>query len=138
MPGPYTSFVMAYAFGDVNPYIGVPNHPEPFKFGLLIAGAGIPTIWGADLACGTVGVAYSEQLYAAGGTTPYTWSISSGALPTGTSINSSTGLISGTPTVAGTYNFTVKIVDAVGNINTNSFQIIINAPSTSGNFAFTS
>ena len=48
-----------------------------------------------------------------GGTTPYTYAISAGALPNGLTLNTTTGAITGTPTVAGnTYSFTVKVFDA--------------------------
>jgi hypothetical protein len=46
---------------------------------------------------GQVGVWYSCQLVGSGGAPPYTWSIGSGFLPEGLSLNSSTGLISGVP-----------------------------------------
>jgi hypothetical protein len=52
----------------------------------------------ASLPQAQVGVAYSTTLVATGGTTPYAWSILSGALPAGLSLNASTGVISGTPT----------------------------------------
>ena len=55
------------------------------------------TISTTSLPNGQVGVAYSATLTATGGTTPYAWSITSGVLPTGLSLNASTGLISGTP-----------------------------------------
>jgi hypothetical protein len=60
----------------------------------------------------TVGVGYAAQeaVAATGGTTPYTWSAS--GLPSGLSINSSNGAIFGTPTAAGTFNFTVTVRDA--------------------------
>jgi hypothetical protein len=54
---------------------------------------------------------YSVQLAATGGTIPYTWSISTGALPAGLSLSSS-GLISGTPTVSGSFSFTAQVVDS--------------------------
>jgi uncharacterized repeat protein (TIGR01451 family) len=61
---------------------------------------------------GTVGVAYTDTFTAANGTTPYTFSISSGTLPAGLTLTASTGVVSGTPTTAGTSSFTVKVTDA--------------------------
>ena len=63
---------------------------------------------------GQVGIAYSSALVASGGTPPYTFSIISGALPAGLSLNTSTGAITGTPTTAGTFNFTAQVVDSTG------------------------
>ncbi len=65
----------------------------------------------ATLPDATVGGAYSQTLAASGGTTPYTWSRSSGTLPTGLTLGSS-GIISGTPTATGTFSFTVKVTDS--------------------------
>src|SRR5258705_13577520 len=59
---------------------------------------------------GTVGVAYSGKVTAKDGNPPYTFSIDSGALPGGLSIGSS-GTISGTPTLAGSFTFSVKATD---------------------------
>jgi hypothetical protein len=56
---------------------------------------------------------YSQTLSATGGIPPYNWSISSGALPNGLTINSSTGEISGIPTTPGTFSFTVQATDAI-------------------------
>jgi hypothetical protein len=60
---------------------------------------------------GTVGVAYSATLSASGGTPPYTWSLASGSLPVGLTLDTTTGGLNGTPTVAGTSNFTVQVTD---------------------------
>jgi hypothetical protein len=59
----------------------------------------------------TVGSAYSTQLLAQGGTPPIVWSVISGSLPNGLSLNGSTGVISGTPTTTGTSNFEVQALD---------------------------
>jgi hypothetical protein len=56
-------------------------------------------------------VAYSAKLAAKGGKVPYTWSIASGALPTGLRLNHSTGVIAGRATKLGSFTFTIKVVD---------------------------
>ncbi|MCA1326899.1 putative Ig domain-containing protein [Herbaspirillum sp. alder98] len=58
-----------------------------------------------------VGISYSQQLSTSGGVTPYTYVVSTGTLPSGLSL-SSTGLITGIPTAAGPYNFSVTSTDA--------------------------
>ena len=74
---------------------------------------------------GVVGTPYSVTLTAAGGTTPYTWSISAGSLPAGLTLNTSTGVVSGTPTAAGTSSFTAKVTDAKGKNATFATSITI-------------
>src|SRR5205085_12159591 len=61
-----------------------------------------------------------SALVASGGVGPYTYSIVSGNLPGGLTLNPATGAITGTPTTAGSFNFTAKVVDASGNAATNS------------------
>lgn len=63
----------------------------------------------SSLGAATAGGAYSATLAATGGVPPYTWSLAGGTLPTGLTL-STAGVISGTPTVVGTSNFTVKVV----------------------------
>ena len=60
---------------------------------------------------GTYNAVYSQTLTASGGVTPYTFAITSGALPTGLAFSSS-GVLSGTPTAAGTFTFTVTGTDS--------------------------
>jgi hypothetical protein len=81
-----------------------------------------PTVTTTSLPNGTVGTAYSQTLTAAGAT-PITWSIDTGSLPGGLTL-STAGVISGTPTTANTFNFTVKATNATGS-GTKSLSIII-------------
>ena len=81
---------------------------------------------------GEVNVAYSDQLTVTGGTSPFTWSVGTGPLPPGLTLNASTGLLSGTPTTAGTYSFTVKVTDSSGLSDTEPATVtIIPGPSLS-------
>lgn len=68
------------------------------------------TITPATLATGTVGSAYSQTLSAAGGVSPYSaWTVTAGTLPAGLTLNSSTGVISGTPTASASPSTTVTV-----------------------------
>ena len=67
----------------------------------------------ATLAPAQVNTPYSLQLTATGGS-GLRWSVNSGALPAGLNLNSSTGLISGTPTAAGDSRFQIKVTDSSG------------------------
>ena len=78
-----------------------------------------------SLPSGTVGSNYSCRILGAGGTTPYTWSISSGSLPGGLSINSTTGFITGNPTASGPFNFTVHVADSASSTAEKSFSLYI-------------
>jgi hypothetical protein len=58
-----------------------------------------------------VGVKYSQQLTTAGGVAPYVWTIATGSLPEGVTLSSS-GLLSGTPKVSGSFSFTIEVTDS--------------------------
>jgi hypothetical protein len=70
------------------------------------------TITTSSLPNGVVGNPYSASVTAGGGNSPYTFSIASGSLPAGLALASGTGVISGTPSAAGTANFTVQVKDS--------------------------
>jgi large repetitive protein len=72
------------------------------------------TITSANFHAGEVAIAYSPvTLLASGGVPPYSWSIRVGALPTGLSA-AAAGTVSGTPSAAATYTFTVHVADTAG------------------------
>lgn len=76
---------------------------------------------------GTVGVAYVQNFKAAGGTTPYTWSITSGNAGNLT-MDSASGNLQGTPQAAGTFTFTVQVADRTGATASQSFSLTVNQP----------
>ncbi|WP_189644632.1 putative Ig domain-containing protein [Luteimonas gilva] len=75
----------------------------------------------------TVGVAYSQTFTGSGGTAPYTFQITAGALPAGLTL-SSTGALTGTATAGGTFNFTVEAKDANNFTGTRAYSITTNPP----------
>jgi hypothetical protein len=79
------------------------------------------------LSNGTLGVLYNQSVTAGGGAEPYTFSLSGGSLPGGLSL-SSAGVLSGTPTAAGTFNFTLKATAANGCEGTRLYAVSINTP----------
>jgi parallel beta-helix repeat protein len=81
---------------------------------------------------GVVGTNYSGTLTATGGTPPYSWSTTSGALPTGLQLNASSGQISGTPSAAGSASFTVQAKDASSDTASAGLSINIAPSGTSG------
>jgi len=80
---------------------------------------------GSGATNGKVGSAYSATLSVSGGKSPFTFSISSGSLPPGLTLNTATGLISGTPTTPGTYAFTAKVTDSNGSSDTATCSIAV-------------
>src|SRR5262245_11827339 len=95
--------------------------------GLTVA-AGPLTITTTALPAAAVNQAYSATLAASGGTPPYTWALASGTLPAGLTLTPSTGAITGTPTAAGTANFTVRVTAGAQNV-TKALSITVNAGS---------
>ena len=79
---------------------------------LVIVTTGPLAINPPSLPPATLNTAYSQTLTASEGVPPYTYAVTSGSLPSGLSLNSSTGVISGTPTTESTYNFTITATDS--------------------------
>lgn len=87
----------------------------------------IITVNPATLPNGTVGAAYNQIVTATGGTSPYTFNVSAGALPPGLALNGATGAITGSPTTPGTFNFSITATDANGCIGSRLYSMTIAA-----------
>jgi len=89
------------------------------------------------LPSGLVGTTYSTQLTTAGGIPPYTWSIATGALPPGLALDVASGTISGIPTEAGTFGFTIRVTDSSSASVTKSFGLAPPPPSGNAGSGYT-
>jgi len=96
-----------YTAAAVNSYIRA-------GFAMADPGGGVVTVSpGSIPGTGTVGTTYPTQNFSAsGGIAPYTWSISSGAVPPGLVFHTATAVLDGIPTSAGSYSFTVQAQDS--------------------------
>jgi hypothetical protein len=94
------------------------------------------SITSASLPGGQVGAAYSTTLAATGGVTPYHWTVASGTLPAGLSLNASSGTLSGTPTAASAAAaLTFQVTDSEATVQSKSANLsltIAAAPSSGG------
>lgn len=115
----FVCLVMAFTAGDSFAY-----HPYP---SLPMSWAPAVTLSPTTLTAGTYAVAYSKTVTGVGGFSPYTYSIASGSLPSGLSLASSTGAITGTPTSAGTSSFSIKATDSHGYMGSQAYSLTITA-----------
>jgi hypothetical protein len=95
-------------------------------FSLTTASTGVSIATASILPSGSVTTPYSQALAAAGGVPPYTWSLTSGALPAGLTL-SNAGLISGTPTASGNFNVTAQVQDATALTASRTFSMTVTA-----------
>jgi len=84
----------------------------------------VAIVTGSLLPSATAGAFYSQALTASGGVAPYTWTLTSGALPAGLSLASG-GAITGTPAAAGTSTFTVQAADSASAAASQSFSLTV-------------
>lgn len=120
--------------GATGPNAGVSSTYTYDKAGnrtnVVVAGAGgttTLTITPTTLPNGTVGTVYSQTVSASGGSGAYTYSLSAGTLPAGLALNSSSGLLSGTPTTAATYAFTVTATDSASHTGNQAYNVTISS-----------
>ena len=117
---------------------GTPDQPGTFTFGIKATNSAgsdtagpftvtvrsMPAITSGAPPNGVVGTAYHFSVTASGSPAP-TYAVADGALPTGLSLNATSGLISGTPTTAGDYAFTISGTNAAGSITAGPYAMSI-------------
>ncbi len=109
-----------------NSSTGRSSQTVPVSIVSATANASLPlAISSTTLTSGVEGSSYSGKLAATGGTSPYNWSLVSGALPAGLRLVASSGVINGVPAVSGTFSFTVSVSDSSNPVQTQTAAISI-------------
>ena len=97
----------------------------PAVSGISLTVNGPVAISPPTLPAATVGTPYSQIVSASGGTAPYTFAITTGALPSGLVLNTSTGVLSGTPVTFGTFSFTVRATDQAAASSSQAYTLAV-------------
>jgi hypothetical protein len=118
------------ASGDFTFTARVSDNSTPVKsdtqrYTITIGGGAGPIITTMSMPDGVLEAAYNVSVLALGGATPYTWGIARGHLPEGLTIDAISGVIWGTPTKNGNYNFTVQVSDNAIPANTDTQRLRI-------------
>jgi len=102
-----------------------PMKSDTQRYTIAIAGNETLIITSMNMPDGVEEITYNVTVVALGGTLPYTWSIVSGKLPDGLAIDTASGVIWGTPTKKGNYNFTIQVSDNATLVNTDTQRLRI-------------
>ena len=118
-----------YRYGASSLFPNQTWHAANYYVDVVFLARCVPTlpliITTTSLPNGVSNTVYTAMLAADGGTTPYTWSMISGTLPAGLTLNSGSGVIGGTSTISGTFRFTVQVSDAGNRIASKVLSITI-------------
>ena len=132
--GESTSVVVGFqpsSAGGKNATLSITSAAGSVRHVSLTGSSACPAIVvGGSLTTGLLGSPYSQTLIASGGAPPYTFTVPLGTPPTGLTVSSG-GVVSGIPTVASTFTFTVQATDAVGCAGTAPFTVTILAATLS-------
>ena len=78
-----------------------------------------------SLPAGRVGDAYAQTVSAAGGTAPYCYAVTAGALPPGVTLDPATGALSGTPSTGGSFAFSVTATTAIACAGSRAYEVLV-------------
>jgi len=123
--------LMNVTFGDAGDYTVVVSNGAgavTSSVAVLTVRCPVITVGPTSLADGTGGVSYLQTNTASGGMGTTTFAVTSGSLPAGLNLNTSNGVISGTPTSVGTNTFTVTATDVNGCTGSSSYTVTIVCP----------
>lgn len=112
------------------PSLGAPPSSTTSDWAILLQANSVdtvPNITTTALVNGERDSAYNQSVNVSLGNAPFTWSIVSGSMPPGFSLAATTGTIGGSTAVAGTYNFTIRVVDADGDNDQQALSVTVNA-----------
>ena len=125
-PGTSCQFTLTYTpttADGVNAFVTATDWWDG-HWGNMAVTAGPLTLKPVTLPAPQVGTAYSQTLSGAGGTLPYGYSVTAGALPAGLSL-APTGVVSGMPSAAGPASFTITITDGVGGTVAQTYNLTV-------------
>ena len=110
-----------------DPSVGCNSNGGPRLFVSCGGVCPVITLSPPTLPGGAQGTAYSQQITASGGTAPYTFAVTTGTLPAGITLSAG-GLLSGTPTVAGTFPITITATDSAACTGSQAYSLVIGSP----------
>jgi hypothetical protein len=99
---------------------------------IVIAAVGLGISCGSPIN-GTIGIGYLHTFPSGGGVAPLVFSVTVGSLPAGLTLDTPTGILSGTPTQPGQFSFTIQVMDANGQVASAACSILISGKSTPSN-----
>jgi large repetitive protein len=102
---------------------------KPFTLTVVSSAPVLSITTPAELPAATLGASYSVTLAAEGGVPPYKWAFESGALPDGLSLDSDTGVLSGTPERTGEFRLQIDVTDVGGESAARVFELNVELPS---------